>query len=121
MNAATLTASEETGVVADPLQFLRDNVFRWSSLSRNFLDTERSEMLLKEPTAQDLTVHRHGCNWLLKIGRCYQVLATDIDDQGMSVELEGRLGQLEESWRQFHGPQMSNAEADALIAKHFPE
>ena len=121
MEAVASATNMETEA-AEPRNFIRDTVFRWSLLARKFLDLERSEMLEKEPTANDLKFHRKTCKTLVKIGRMYQALAADMEDfdAATRTELDGRLWQLEESWRQFQEA-MPEGEADALIAKYFPE
>jgi len=118
MEAVASATNMETQA-AEPRNFIRDTVFRWSLLARKFLDLERREMLEKEPTANDLKFHRKTCKTLVKIGRMYQALAADFD-AATRTELDSRLWQLEESWRQFQEA-MPEAEADALVAKYFRE
>ena len=121
MEAVASATNMETEA-AEPRNFIRDTVFRWSLLARKFLDLERRDMLEKEPTANDLKFHRKTCKTLVKIGRMYQALAADMEDfdAATRTELDSRLWQLEESWRQFQEA-MPEGEADALIAKYFPE
>ena len=123
MNAVT-TFSAQTAetVVADCQPLIRDLIFKWSAMCQNFLDAERREMLLKEPTPDDLKVHRSWVNALIRMGRSLGpiVLDPEYPDGRTATELRGRIGQLEQSWRQFHDP-MDEAEADRLIKEHFPE
>lgn len=82
---------------------------------------QRREILMGDPTPAQQEAHRTALKRLLRMTRmmCAAVADPDDPDRQMADELEGRLIQLEESWRMINNP-MSEAEADGLIQKFFP-
>ena len=84
-------------VVADCQPLIRDLVFKWSGMCQNFLDWERSEMLLKEPTPDHLKVHRSWVNALLRMGHSLGpiVLDPEYPDGRTATELPGMNQELE--------------------------
>lgn len=102
--------------------FPKESAARWSALCQDFFDLERKEMLEKEPTHEDITVHRKAVKWLMRFTH-FMLAATDPDEpnnRAMIAELEGRLIQLRHSWRQFQEP-MAEADAEQLTREFFPE
>jgi hypothetical protein len=79
-------------------------------------------MILREPSAQDLTEHKQALRWLLQITRLYHAAVSDpaFPDRSVAKELHGRLLQLESSWRMFHEP-LPPEEAQRLLAAVFPD
>jgi len=118
MNAQTVAKAESV----DFQQLARDKVMEWSALCRQFLDFQRREILLGNPTPQQQEAHRAMLKWMLRLTRSLHLSVADPDfpDPTLADELEGRVIQLSESWRMFNNP-MSDAEADELLAKVFPE
>ena len=117
---STLTFSEAEGL--DFQQFARDKVMEWSGLCRQFLDVQRRGILLGNPTPAQQEAHRNALKWMLRMTRAIHVTVADPDypDPTLASEINGRLIQLEHSWRMINNP-MSDAEADELLAKVFPD
>jgi len=69
-----------------------------------------------------LESHRSALKWMLRFTRAMHLTMgdPDISDKKLAGVLEGRLIQLEHLWRRVHAPRMSDADAEELIAKHFP-
>jgi hypothetical protein len=79
-------------------------------------------MLTAEPSAKNRAEHRRCLKWLLRLTRLLHSLAADPEfpDKSLAEELEGRLLQLESSWRIFYEA-MPAEEAEKLLAEVFPE
>jgi hypothetical protein len=99
-----------------------DYVHQWSLLCGRFLTWERVQMLSEEPSAKNKTEHRQCLKWLLRLTRLLHSMAADPEfpDRSLADELEGRLLQLESSWRMFYET-MPAEQAEKLIAAVFPE
>jgi hypothetical protein len=99
-----------------------DYVHHWSLLCDRFLTWEREQMLSEEPSAKNRTEHRQCLKWLLRLTRLLHSMAADPEfpDKSLADELEGRLLQLESSWRMFYEA-MPAEEAEKLLAEVFPE
>lgn len=119
MNAATEFEAAE-GV--DFQQFARDKVMEWSRLCRQFLDVQRREIFQRNPTPAQQEAHRNALKWMLRMTRALHATVADPDypDPSLAAEMSGRLIQLEHSWRMANNP-MSDAEADELLARVFPD
>lgn len=104
-------------------QAVWDQVERWSENCQTFLDWQRREILGKQkPSPKAMEVHRAGLKWLIRFGRIIQLTVAEPDypDRHLLNELEGRLTQLEESWKMVYEP-MSDDEAQKLLRQTFPE
>jgi hypothetical protein len=100
-----------------------DQVEHWSDICQKFLDWQRREILRKrKPSPKAMEEHRSGLKWLIRFGRIIQLTMADPDypDKRLLNELEGRLSQLEESWRMVYEP-MPDTEAEKLLQQTFPE
>ena len=104
-------------------QFMRRNAEAWSDMTQQLLDEQRIHMLEKEPTQKDLDAQRQRLTWMFRFMRPLYAAVSDPDypDPWPAQELKGRLIQLEHSWRIFQEPQMTEAEADEILKKVFPE
>lgn len=102
-------------------EFARETVDQWSDLCQKFLERQRVEILLGDPSAEDLARHRKALKWMLRFARAFHLAAADPDypDKRIADELEGRLLQLEHSWRMIH-ERMPDAEANKLLKEIFP-
>lgn len=122
MEAAALVPADLGASIKSGLEsYITENVLQWSALCQKFLDAEREHMLLREPTEEDLRVHRRACRLLLVVGRMWQTAIVDADiPQRTRLELEGRVHQLEIAWSQFQNP-MPAEEADRILKEVFPE
>jgi hypothetical protein len=99
-----------------------DYVHEWSTLCGRFLAWERMQMLLAEPTAGKKAQHRQCLKWLLRLTRLLHSMAADPEfpDKSLADELEGRLLQLESSWRMFYEA-MPAGQAEKMLAEVFPK
>ena len=99
-----------------------DYVHQWSMLCGRFLDWERRQMLGAEPSGKQKEEHRQRLKWLLRVTRLLHSVAADPEfpDPSLADELEGRLLQLESSWRMFYDA-MSSHQAEKLLSEVFPE
>ena len=101
----------------------REQVTRWSESCQQFLDWQKREILEpRESSAEKIERHRADLKWLLRFGRAINLTASDPDypDKWIKSELNGRLIQLEHSWRLVH-EQMPGAEALGLLKEVFQD
>jgi hypothetical protein len=98
-----------------------DYVHQWSTSCGRFLAWEREEMLHAEPSVKTKEEHRQCLKWLLRLTRLLHSLAADPEfpDRSLAEELEGRLLQLDSSWRMFYEA-MPARQAEKLLAEVFP-
>ena len=121
MNAVEVSTEASEGFSLQ--QAAREQVSQWSEVCQRFLDWQNREILEpSEPSAERLEEHRAGLKWLLRFGRALALTASDPDypDKQISRELNGRLIQLEHSWRTVH-ERMPETEAASLLREVFPE
>lgn len=119
---STLTASKEWDEGSSVQEFARETVEQWSALCQRFLDRQRIEILTGDPSPEELERHRLALKWMLRFARAIHLTAADPDypDKRMADELEGRLLQLEHSWRMIH-ERMPHEEAERLLQQVFPD
>ena len=120
---STVSAAQEIPEDFSVQQAAWDQVEHWSDLCQRFLDWQRREVLRKHaPSPKTMDEHRSGLKWLIRFGRIIQITLADPDypDKRLLNELEGRLTQLEESWKMVYKP-MPDAEAAKLLKQTFPE
>ena len=119
---STVTVSQEWAEGSSVQEFARETVEQWSALCQQFLDRQRKEILLGNPSAEQLEQHRLALKWMLRFARAIHLTAADPDypDKRIADELEGRLVQLEHSWRMIH-ERMSGVEAEKLLQQVFPD
>jgi|SRR5882724_1329194 len=119
---STLAASKEWAKGASVQELAQETVAQWSDLCQMFLDRQRTEILGANPSPVELEKHRLGLKWMLRFTRAIHLTAADPDypDRRIADELEGRLFQLEHSWRMIH-ERMPEAEAEKLLRNVFPE
>ena len=120
MNALTSTreAAEDTSLQ----QLAQQTVAQWSDLCQQFLDRQRHEILERVPPPEKLQEHRAALKLMLRFARALYLTVCDPDypDRRIAEELNGRLKQLEHSWRMIHD-RMPEAQADELLRQVFPE
>jgi hypothetical protein len=94
----------------------------WDNAVNIFRCWERSEIIEKEPSHEELAEHRRALTWILRWTRLLQTQVVDPEfpAQQFAPQLAGRLLQLEESWSLIHDP-MPEAEADAILKAAFPD
>ena len=99
-----------------------ESVSQWSAFCQRFMDWQRTEILSHQPSPEDLQAHRTALKWMLRFARAVYATAADPDYPSREIadELQGRVIQLEHSWRMIQEP-MPDAQADALLREAFPE
>jgi hypothetical protein len=99
-----------------------DYVHQWSVWCGRFLAWERQQILLAEPSVTKKEEHRQCLKWLLRLTRLLHSMAADPEfpDRSLADELEGRLLQLESSWRMFYEA-MPAGQAEQQLAEVFPQ
>jgi hypothetical protein len=110
-------------VIAPDIEHLTgDYVHQWSLLCGRFLAWERQQILLAEADANKREQHRQCLKWLLRLTRLLHSMAADPEfpDRSLAEELEGRLLQLESSWRMFYEA-MPAEHAEEMLAEVFPK
>jgi hypothetical protein len=120
---AVSNAEPGSDLVAPDIEHLTgDYVHQWSMLRGRFLAWERQQMLMAEPTANKREQHRQCLKWLLRLTRLLHSMAADPEfpDRSLADELEGRLLQLESSWRMFYEV-MPAEQAEQQLAEVFPQ
>jgi hypothetical protein len=108
--------------VPDIKHITGDYVHQWSIWCGRFLAWERQQILLGEPSADKKVEHRQCLKWLLRLTRLLHSMAADPEfpDRSLAEELEGRLFQLESSWRMFYEA-MPADQAERQLAEVFPK
>jgi hypothetical protein len=120
MNAVTFSKQGSGGLGIEQLAL--ESVWQWSGTCQRFMDWQRTEILRRQPSQEELQAHRSALKWMLRFARAIYATAADPDYPSREVaeELHGRLIQLEHSWRMIQEP-MPEAKADALLREVFPE
>ena len=118
MNTAALT--EPAGERASSLE---EYFQRWLDWTDGFLEWERREILLGQPSEKILAKHRSDLKWMLRALRLHNVVTKDPEFPfpKYAKDVDGRLLQLEESWKLIHGQTMTEAEADQVLKTAFPD
>src|SRR6266516_3337290 len=74
------------------------------------------------PSPQRLAQYRDELKWMIRTARALLNLVSDPDFPARQLvsEISGKLLQLEDSWESLKNP-MTDAEADAILQKAFPD
>jgi hypothetical protein len=102
--------------------FVEDLVQTWVAGCNNFLQWQRNEIIERRPSPQTLTEHRETLKLMLRLGKSFHAQVSDPDFPlpQASIEVAGKLRQLEKSWEMIHNP-MTDADADDILLKAFPD
>ena len=107
--------------IARPLSF-EDLFGFWNERCENFLAWQQENFILREPSAADLAQHSKRLNLMVRFTLYMYGQAADPENpmpQALRT-ITGRLKQLED-WRSvIHNP-LSEADADAILARAFPD
>ncbi len=119
--SATITADLEG---ASPASAITERFLRiWLDACQAFRAWERRHVELAEPDEKTLAQYRDALKWMLRLTRLLDTQVNDPDFPArhrLASEVRGRLIQLQYSWEELENP-MSAAEANRLIARHFPD
>ena len=79
-------------------------------------------MIDRKPSPAKLSDHRDTLKLLLRLGRSFhaQVSDPDFPQRQFTLEVAGKLRQLEMSWEMIHNP-MKDTDADAVLEQAFPD
>lgn len=94
----------------------------WVGLCDDFRKRERREIIEQIPSSQTLAEYREELKWMIRAARSLLNLVGDPDFPARQLfsEISGKLLQLEDSWESLNNP-MTEAEADAILQKAFPD
>jgi hypothetical protein len=106
-----------------PRPLLPDDLFQfWAERCENFLAWQRKTFIDSEASPEDLAEHTKRLNVMVRFTLHVYAQVADPDasmPEALST-LTGRLRQLEEWRKVIHNP-MSDQEADAILARAFPD
>jgi hypothetical protein len=119
--SAAIKVGEQIPTSLSSANHLAEYVQKWSAMCFEFLTWEREHVLMREPTPEESREHRQSLTWLLRITRMMHSMLADPEfpNRALTDELEGRLWQLESSWRMIYEP-TPQAEAEKLLVEVFP-
>ena len=116
------------GTLADPSTIdraisMEDYFHRWLNWTDGFMEWERQQIILGQPSESTMAKHRKALKWVLRTLRGMHSVVKDPEFPlpAFAKEVDGRLLQLEESWKLIHGQTMTEDEADAVIKSAFPD
>lgn len=94
----------------------------WIASCNEFRQRERREIIERVPSPERLAEHREELKWMIRGARALLNLASDPDFPATQFagEISGKLLQLEDSWQSLNNP-MTDAEADAILQRAFPD
>lgn len=94
----------------------------WIGSCNEFRQRERREIIEQVPSPERLAEYREELKWLIRGARALLNLVGDPDfpARQFAPEISGKLLQLEDSWQSLNNP-MTDAEADAILQKAFPD
>ena len=94
----------------------------WIKACDSFKDWEREEVIRKEPSPETLDKHKKLSSALIRGAHVLQAVIEypDYADRELLAEVRGKLMQLEDARQMIHDP-ISDQEADAILAKVFPD
>jgi len=115
-----VTPSAETDNFAAEL--LRGWLRIWVKACDTFREWERKELIQKEPSPETLAKHKKLGSALIRTAHMLQAVMEypDYPTREFLPEVRGKLLQLEDARDMIHDP-MSDQEADAILAKVFPD
>jgi len=97
-------------------------VEQWLGECHAFRQWYRERFLLRQPTGDEKELADQIQPWMIRISRALlsQMLDPQFPHRHLARSAEETLWQLEEDWAARHNP-MTEAEADSIIHKIFPE
>ena len=95
---------------------------QWLDRCDEFRRWERAQLLERKPGSDLLQSHLRASRFMISMTRLMLSTLADPEffDRTIYKELEGTLWQLEAVWQMLHDP-MDEKEADAILARVFPE
>jgi len=99
-----------------------DQARQWLDRCDEFRRWERAQLLERKPQPNLLQSHLRASRFMISMTRLMLSTLADPEffDRTIYKELEGTLWQLEAVWQMLHDP-MDEKEADAILARVFPE
>ena len=94
----------------------------WFEVVSDYCKRERLELIEHAPSPQVLERYKIECKILLRSALWLESMIKDPDypARRFAREIQGSLLKLESSWKSLNNP-MTDAEADELLRKHFPD
>ena len=119
MNAATVSSdAPPASATTATLKLVRT----WIGTCNDFRERERREIIEQVASPKKLAEYREELKWMIRGAHALIGLVSDPDFPAREfvAEISGKLLQLEDSWRSLNNP-MTDAEADAILQKAFPD
>lgn len=94
----------------------------WIASCNEFRQRERQEIIEQVPSPERVAEYREELKWMIRGARALLNVVSDPDFPAsqFATEISGKLLQLEDSWQNLNHP-MTDAEADAILQKAFPD
>ena len=94
----------------------------WKTRCEDFLAWQRDNFVKRDPSPSELSEHKRRLNVLIRFTLHVYAQAADPDEPMPTAlqEISGRLEQLRE-WSSIIHNRMSEAEAEAILARAFPD
>ena len=122
VNAATVPREVTVEHPAAATTATQELLRTWIGSCNEFRQRERREIIEQLPSPERLAEHREELKWMIRGARALLNLVGDPDfpTRQFVAEISGKLLQLEDSWQSLNNP-MTDAEADAILQKAFPD
>ena len=102
-----------------------DNVRAFIGRTDDFIVRQYRDIITGAPSPDQLEQHRRELKWAIWFSRLLHraTSSNQFPDRPLAAMLDGRLRQLEESWKLlFESPSREESEKlDKLIGEHFPD
>lgn len=118
----TLAFPTSEPLLARVREWVEGSVQETLDAADRFLTLTHRDFVLKEPTVEALREHRLATRLLLGMTRYMlaEVQDPDFPNRTLARQLAIRVRQMDDYYQLLHNP-MPEAEADALLAKAFPD
>ncbi len=92
----------------------------WLNSCDEFLDTQRRELIEREPSQARVIKHVGDLTWMIRVTLLLQAVmdSPDFPAREYRPKIAGKLLQLQQSLNTFEDP-LTEAEAETLISRHF--
>jgi hypothetical protein len=96
---------------------------QWFDWMDGMLEVHRSMFVFREPTPEQLKTHKNGLKLAIRNCLLFNTLIADPDfnEPDLAARLQVRVRQLQDAYDTFHDPNLSDAQAEAVLKQVFPE
>jgi hypothetical protein len=87
------------------------------------LDVHRSNFVFREPSPQELSEHKLMLKESIRFSLFFHTLAADPDfnEPELAESLQLRIRQLQDAYDTFHDSTLTDAQAEKILKRAFPE